>query len=77
MYSPFVHEILNEWKAESKVTHLMLFKLRDGELTIFTDRPGPLIGRGGQLIAKYEEKLKNLHYGKVQAIKLIETDGIF
>ena len=77
MYSPFVHKILNEWKAESKVTHLMLFKLRAGELTIFTDRPGQLIGKGGSLIAKYEEKLKTLPFNRVNAIKIIETDGIF
>lgn len=76
MFSPFVHEIISEWKKEAGITHIMLYHLRNNELTIFTDRPGPLIGRGGQLVYKYEEKLKSLPFNKVKSVKIQETTGI-
>ena len=72
-----INEILREWKVECGVTHLMLYKLRNGVLTIYTDRPGPLIGRGGERIYRFEEKLKALSFPKVTEVKLEETDGIF
>ena len=77
MRSMYVDEILREWKAESGVTHLMLYKIRNGVLTIYTDRPGPLIGYRGERIARFQEKLKSLPFGKVTEVRLEETDGIF
>ena len=73
----WVEEVLREWKAESKVTHLMLYKLKNNVITIYTDRPGPLIGRGGERIARYIEKLKAVPYPNIREVKLEETDGIF
>jgi ribosomal protein S3 len=73
----WVEEVLREWKAESKVTHLMLYRLKNNVITIYTDYPGPLIGRVGERIARYTEKLKAVPYPKITEIRLEETDGIF
>ena len=77
MRSTYVDDILKEWKAEAKITHLMLYKVRNGVITIYTDRPGPLIGCRGERIYRYEEKLKAVPYPKITEVKLEETDGIF
>jgi ribosomal protein S3 len=77
MRSLYIDDVLREWKAEAKISHIMLYKLRSGMLTIYTDRPGPLIGCRGERIARYEEKLKAVLYPKITEIKLEETDGIF
>ena len=77
MRSLFVDEILREWKAESGITHIMLYKVRNGIITIYTDRPGPLIGRMGERIYRFTEKLKTVPFPKITEIKLEETDGIF
>ena len=69
-----IEDILREWKAESGVTHLMLYKLKNGIITIYTDRPGPLIGCRGERIARYTEKLK---VTGVIEVHLEETGGIF
>ena len=55
----------------------MLYKLRDGVLTVYTDRPGPLIGRAGERIARYQEKLKALPIYHIKEVRLEETHGIF
>ena len=55
----------------------MLYRLRNHELTIYTDRPGPLIGLRGERIARYEAKLKSVPYCRIDAIRLEETTGIF
>lgn len=77
MRSMHIDKILREWKTEAKVSHLMLYRLRNGVLTIYTDRPGPLIGCCGRTIYKYGEKLKALAFPKITELKLEETDGIF
>lgn len=77
MRSFYVDEILHEWKAECGVTHLMLYKLRNGVLTVYTDRPGPLIGPRGERIYRFEEKLKAVPFPKITEVRLEETDGIF
>lgn len=77
MRSYFIDEILREWKAEAGVTHLMLYRLKDGVLTIYTDRPGPLIGFRGERIARFQEKLKALSFHNIKELRLEETDGIF
>jgi ribosomal protein S3 len=69
--------VLQDWKKEAKITHLMLYKLRDGVLTIYTDRPGPLIGCRGERIYRYEEKIKALPFNRIKEIRLEETHGIF
>ena len=77
MRSMYVDDVLREWKAEAKITHLMLYKVRNGVITIYTDRPGPLVGCRGERIYRYEEKLKAVPYPKITEVKLEETDGIF
>ncbi len=69
--------VLQEWKVEAKITHLMLYKLRDGVLTIYTDRPGPLIGCRGERIYRYQEKIKSLPFNRIKEVRLEETHGIF
>lgn len=73
----YIDEILREWKAEAKITHLMLYKLRGGVLTIYTDKPGPLIGLRGERIYRFTEKLKSAPLAKITEVRLEETDGIF
>lgn len=77
MYDSMVRDVLKEWKADAKVTHLMLYKLREGVLTVYTDRPGPLIGCRGERIARYQEKLKALPIYHIEEVRLEETHGIF
>ena len=78
MRSSFINGVLHAWKQEAKVTHLMLYSFRNGILTIYTDRPGPLIGRGGALISKYSEILmQDVPFYPVKDVRLVETDGIF
>ena len=77
MLDRFVREILSDWKAESGVTHLMLYRLRNGVLTIYTDRPGPLIGCRGELVDRYKAKLLAVPYKAVTEVRIEETNGIF
>ncbi len=73
----YLENILQEWKKEAKITHLMLYKLRAGVLTIYTDKPGPLIGLRGERIYRYQDRIKALSYCRIKEVKLEETDGIF
>ena len=73
----FVEPVLQEWKVEAGITHLMLYKIRNGVLTIYTDRPGPLIGYRGERIYRYQDKIKALPCSRIKEIRLEETDGIF
>jgi ribosomal protein S3 len=77
MRSFYVDEILRDWKAESKVTHLMLYRIKNGVLTVYTDRPGSLIGRLGERITRFTDKLKAVPFPNIKEVKLEETDGIF
>jgi ribosomal protein S3 len=77
MMDKCVRNILTEWKDEAKISHLMLYKLRGGVLTIYTDRPGPLIGYQGNTVSKYKEKLLSLPHGWVKSLVIEETTGIF
>ena len=75
MRTMFIEDVLREWKADAKVSHLMLYRLKSGVLTIYTDRPGPLVGCGGERIARYQEKLKALPIYHINEVRLEETDG--
>lgn len=77
MYDSMVRDVLKEWKDDAKVTHLMLYKLRDGVLTVYTDRPGPLIGRAGERIDRFKAKLLALPVYHIKEVRLEETHGIF
>jgi ribosomal protein S3 len=77
MYDFMVRDILREWKDDAKVTHLMLYTLRDGVLTVYTDRPGPLIGRMGERVDRFKQKLLALPIYHIKEVRLEETHGIF
>jgi ribosomal protein S3 len=77
MYDFMVRDILREWKDDAKVTHLMLYTLRDGVLTVYTDRPGPLIGCMGERVDRFKQKLLALPIYHIKEVRLEETHGIF
>ena len=77
MLDRVINEILREWKAEARVTHIMLYSIRNGVLTVYTDRPGPLIGFRGELIERYKAKLMNVPYRAITEVRIEETNGIF
>ncbi len=77
MYDSMVRDVLKEWKDDAKVTHLMLYKLRDGILTVYTDRPGSLIGRMGERVDRFKQKLLALPIYHIKEVRLEETHGIF
>jgi ribosomal protein S3 len=55
----------------------MLYKLRDGVLTVYTDRPGPLIGFHGERVDRFKQKLLALPIYHIKEVRLEETHGIF
>ena len=79
-----VHEILREWKSEAKITHLCLYGQadfntpdREHTLVIYTDQPGPFIGRAGERHAYYVERIRKASHERIQQVHYMETDGIF
>lgn len=77
MYDSIVRDVLKEWKDDAKVTHLMLYKLQDGVLTIYTDRPGPLIGFMGERLDRFKLRLKAFPIYHIKEVRFEETHGIF
>ena len=76
MRSLWVDDILREWKAEAKLTHLILYKVKNGVITVYTDRPGVLIGFMGERIGRFTEKLKAVPFPNISEVRIEETDGI-
>lgn len=73
-----VQHLLKAWKKESKNPHLCLYKMNDANtLVIYTDRPGYLIGRAGELSKKYRELILKASFGTIKDISFVETYGIF
>lgn len=72
-----IQKIIRQWKAECKVTHTVLFRYwnRDGELIIFTDMPGYMIGCHGETVEKYTNIFKGIDES-FRKISFIETKGI-
>ena len=70
-------KIIKEWKDEAGVKGIIqinaLSTVRSA-LTICTDRPGPMIGKGGCLVDKYREKIQK-EYPNIKEIKFVETDS--
>ena len=70
-------KIIKEWKDEAGVKGIIqinaLSTVRD-TLTICTDRPGFMIGKGGCLIDKYREKIQK-EYPNIKKIEFVETDS--
>jgi ribosomal protein S3 len=71
-----IRDILRDWKEDAKVTHLMQYSLRNKVLTIYTDRPGPLIGLMGERVDRFKQRLLKETFGQVKEVRLEETRGI-
>ena len=55
-----VGKILQEYAKEAKL-HFLLYKINElNAVTIYTDRPGILIGKAGATVQKYENLLNEL-----------------
>ena len=76
MFDTMVRDVIKEWKEDAKITHLMQYSLRDGVLTVYTDRPGPLIGRMGERVERFKQKLIALPIYHIKEVRLEETHGI-
>jgi ribosomal protein S3 len=77
----FVHnqhkQLIEDWCKECKVTTpIGYYNDYQGTLTIYTDYPGYLIGRGGEKVRKFEETLSK-EFGKPYKVKFIEVRGGF
>lgn len=53
-------DILTQWKEEAHVASPIQFRIhhKTGTLSIFTNKPGYLIGREGILVQKYTDILR-------------------
>ena len=71
-----IRDILRAWKEDAKVTHLMQYSLRNKVLTVYTDRPGLLIGRMGERVDRFKQRLLKETFGQIKEVRLEETRGI-
>ena len=71
-----ISQIIKEWKDEAGVKGIILVgaypTIRD-TIKICTDKPGLMIGKGGNLFNKYKNKLKEI-CSNLQNIEFVETD---
>ena len=74
-----ISNIIKEWKDEAGVKGIILVGVypdfRD-TIKICTDRPGFMIGKGGELVDKYKERIKEFN-PKLEKIEFVETDSWF
>ena len=71
-----IRAILKAWKEDAGVTHLMQYSLRNKVLTVYTDKPGPLVGRMGERVDRFKQRLLKETFGQVAEVRLEETRGI-
>lgn len=72
----FTDQVLQEWANEAKTTEPISYWFsEDGILRIYTSQPGYLIGKSGNLVGKFEKKLrdkcrdiKGIHFVEVHAV---------
>lgn len=58
---PVMH-ILRDWCAACGISNKnIMFTAKEGKITIYTDRPGVLIGKGGALIEEYKKKFNDAY----------------
>ena len=70
-------KFLEDWCAEAKLTEPVAYDYNYHKgFTIYTNRPGYLIGKGGNLINKYRTRLKE-EFGKNNDIKFVEIKNGF
>lgn len=73
-YGKIIQKILKQWKHERGAKRVIQFKYREGILSIFTSEPGYMIGKGGCLVYKYENILKE-EFSNFKKIEFTETDN--
>ena len=72
-----ISNIFKEWKQEAGVKGIILLWVFPGSrdtIKVCTDKPGFMIGRGGVLVDKYKQKLKQYN-PKLDRIEFVETDS--
>lgn len=70
-------QIIKEWKDEADIKGIIQINACPtvrNILTICTDRPGLMIGKGGCLIDKYKKMIQK-EYPNIKEIKFLETDN--
>ena len=72
-----ISNIIKEWKDEAGVKGIVLVSVyssfRD-TIKICTDRPGLTIGKGGELVDNYREKLKTISH-HLEHLQFLQTDN--
>lgn len=72
-----ISNIIKEWKDDANVKGVVLVgayaDFRD-TIRICTDKPGLMIGKGGELFDKYKKKLKEFNQN-LEHIEFVETDS--
>lgn len=72
-----ISNIIKEWKDDANVKGVVLVGVyadfRD-TIRICTDKPGLMIGKGGELFDKYKKKLKEFNQN-LEHIEFVETDS--
>ena len=74
-----IAKIIKEWKDEAGVTNTILVGVYPSfreTITICTDSPGLMIGYHGELVNKYQEKLKEINHN-LKEIKFVETESYY
>ena len=71
-----IRDILRAWKEDAGITHLMQYSLRNKVLTIYTDKPGPLVGCRGERVDRFKQRLLKETFNQVKEVRLEETRGI-
>ena len=71
-----IRDILRAWKEDAKVTHLMQYSLRNKVLTIYTDKPGPLVGCRGERVDRFKQRLLKETFDQVKEVRFEGTRGI-
>ena len=71
-----IRDILRAWKEDAGVTHLMQYSLRNKVLTVYTDKPGPLVGCRGERVDRFKQRLLKETFNQVKEVRLEETRGI-
>lgn len=71
--------LIEEWCKEAGVTSPVGYYINLGgrTITIYTDRPGWLIGKGGCLVDKYTERLCEEFFVEEYHVKFVEIRGGF
>jgi predicted metal-dependent RNase len=70
-------KLIEDWCKECHVTTPIGYDNDySGVMTIYTDRPGYLIGKGGEKVNKFKEALKK-EFRKEYEVKFVEVRGGF